>query len=474
LLITESHLKIEFPNYTGPVLHLDRMAEELAAQPQGAPPCPSLGDDLAYVSYTSGSTGLPKATAVEHRSVVNLVEGRAKIYGPEQFSATLASSSISFDSTISELYVALTTGGTVVLVDTLLELIDAPPAMPIRMLETVPSVLRELLRHRALPETVRTVCLTGERLPADLVDELYASATVELVYNTYGPTETTVSAIRGLIPPGSPRPPIGRTQPGMRAYILDERLRPVPPGMRGELFLGGVGVARGYLGRPELTRERFLPDPFVPIDSARMYRTGDVVREAADGQMEWLGRKDRQIKINGQRIELGEIEHALLRLPQVKDAAAVLHGTGGQPRLVAYLVAAQPLAWGPIRSALHRRLPGHMVPAEFVQLDRMPLNASNKLDLAALQARPTAEIEGAPETSALEAAVLGLWRQVLDDATLNVTDDFFAAGGHSLLALELARRLTDELGRPVTVRQLFTAPTVRLLTAALAESAQDS
>ncbi|MFE6774978.1 amino acid adenylation domain-containing protein [Streptomyces sp. NPDC057702] len=466
LLVTEDRHAAAFEGWAGPLLRVEEVAEEAAGRPPTPPAATGAGEDLAYLVYTSGSTGQPKGIAVEHRGVVNLVEARATVYGAEQFRVTYASSSISFDSSVSELFVALTTGGAVVLADTLLDLVDTAPALPVTMLETVPSLLRELLRRTAPPPSVRAVCLGGEALPADLVEALYATGTVQRVYNTYGPTEATVSATRALVPRGATRPTIGRPIPGVRTYVLDGGGHPVPAGLPGELHIAGVGVARGYLGRPQLTARHFLPDPFVP--GARMYRTGDLVRELPDGALDWLGRTDRQVKIRGVRVEPGEIEQALLRQPGVTAAAVVARPDGAGAELCAYVVADPAPDPAALRAGLRTVVPAFLVPTVFVTLDRLPLTPSGKLDVAGLPSPPAHDpVAYRAPTTATETAIAAIWADLLDQRTIGARDDFFALGGHSLLGIQAVYGIERSLGVRVDVATLFEAPTVESLAEAV-------
>src|SRR6185312_14291283 len=308
-----------------------------------------LPNNLAYLIYTSGSTGRPKAVAIEHRGAALLAGWARGVFSPAELAGVLASTSIAFDLSVFEIFVPLAWGGTVILVDNALALpaLKAPGALPpgveVRLLNTVPSAAAELLRVDGLPATVSTLNLAGEALPGTLARAAYRRPETERLYNLYGPSEDTTYSTFALIA-STPRrpstPPIGRPVDGTRAYVLDRRLQPVPAGVPGELHLAGGGLARGYLGRPELTAERFLPDPLAQEAGARMYRTGDLCRRRADGELEYLGRIDRQVKVRGFRIELGEVEAALATQPGVRAAVAVVReDEPGDRRLVAYVVA---------------------------------------------------------------------------------------------------------------------------------------
>ncbi|HSK80849.1 MAG TPA: amino acid adenylation domain-containing protein, partial [Thermoanaerobaculia bacterium] len=295
----------------------------------GGVPARPLSGNLAYVLYTSGSTGRPKGVAVEHRSAVARVRWAGEVYPPEDLAGVLAATSLGFDLSVFELFVPLSQGGAVILADDALAFPDLPFRGEVTLINTVPSALAELLRAGSVPATVRTVNLAGEALPAALAEEVHRQLPGARLWNLYGPTEDTVYSTFAPVRLGE-TPLIGRPLAGTRAYVLDWEMQPLPAGVPGELFLGGAGQARGYLGRPDLTAERFVPDPFGP-SGGRLYRTGDLVRFRADGALDFLGRIDHQVKVRGFRVELGEIEAALARHPAVEAAAVVLR----EDRLVA-------------------------------------------------------------------------------------------------------------------------------------------
>jgi amino acid adenylation domain-containing protein len=297
------------------------------------------GESLAYLIYTSGSTGKPKGVAIAHRSAVAFVAWARTAFSDEELSAVLASTSLCFDLSIFEIFVPLSLGGAIVVVDNVLQAADAAERHPVSLINTVPSAIAELLRAGAVPPSVRTVNLAGEPLPTALVNELYALPHVERVNDLYGPSEDTTYSTWSTRLADAP-PTIGRPIANTRAYVLDAHRQLAPLGVPGELYLGGEGLARGYLNRPELTAERFLPDSFATEPAARVYRTGDKVRWRADGMLEFFGRIDHQVKIRGYRIELGEIEATLAKHPAVRDCAIIAHeDAGGDKRLVAYVVA---------------------------------------------------------------------------------------------------------------------------------------
>ncbi|MER5703208.1 amino acid adenylation domain-containing protein [Micromonospora sp. NPDC002296] len=461
IVVTESGQRDRFADYPGTLIHLDEHAADIDSQPGTPLDLPVRPDALAYVLYTSGSTGRPKGVAVEHRNATTLINWATTRYQPHELAGVLASTSICFDLSVFELFTPLACGGTIVLVDTLFDL--PTTGHPVTLINTVPSLLRELLRNHPLPDTVHTVNLAGEPLPSDLVTDLYHHAHIRDVHNLYGPSEDTTYSTAARINPHTARPPIGRPLPGTRAYVLDPHGNPTPTGIPGELHLAGTGLSRGYLNQPTLTARRFLPDPFSTTPGARMYRTGDLARYLPDGQLEFLGRADNQVKIRGLRIELGEIE-ALLREDPDVDELVVLARTdsAGAAHLVAYVVPVPGHELSPdrLRQQLGLRLPTYMVPGVIMMLDRMPLTPSGKLDQRALPA-PAAATDTtvrAPR-SPHEALVCGLFAEVLGVDRVGVDDDFFDLGGHSLLVIRLLGGLRQHAGVELTVRDVFEART---------------
>jgi len=441
-----------------------------APTPEDRPLPPVDPGQLAYLIYTSGSTGRPKGVAIEHRSAAARLRWAARAFGPEELRAVLAATSVCFDLSVFELFAPLAAGGTVFLADDALDFPHRDFAHRVRLVNTVPSAIAELLRHDDLPDAVRTVNLAGEPLPAPLVEELYRRPGVRRVLNLYGPSEDTTYSTGARTQAGE-TPPIGRPLPGTAARVLDPRLRPLPTPVAGELHLGGAGLARGYLRRPARTAERFVPDPFAATPGARLYRTGDRVRQRADGTLEFLGRRDHQVKVRGFRIELGEVEAALDALEPVREAAVAVSADGGA--LVAYLVPAPGADPAGLpercRRRLGERLPAYLVPAVYTVLERLPRTPNGKLDRAALPvatATVTATTGSAPPATPLGELVAGVWAEVLPAAgdaarRLGWDDDFFALGGHSLLATRVVARLRHLLGVEVPVRRLFERPTLR-------------
>ncbi|HKY37862.1 MAG TPA: amino acid adenylation domain-containing protein [Polyangiaceae bacterium] len=423
--------------------------------------------DRAYIIYTSGSTGKPKGVEIQHRSAVAFISWAHSVFEREQWRGVLAATSVCFDLSIFEIFGPLLAGGSVILADNALSLPELPARCEVTLVNTVPSAAAELLRSGAIPSSVRTVNLAGEPLPEETVLELYGLPHVERVYNLYGPSETTTYSTYALTTRGAWQPTIGRPISNTRAYVLDEQLRPVPVGVRGELFIGGLGVALGYLDRPELTAQRFLPDPFCDGSSARMYRTGDVVRWRDSSELEYFGRNDQQVKLRGFRIELGEVENALRRQTGVIDAVALVReDKPGVKALVGYVVGAlgETLSSERLRAALSEALPDYMVPAKLVVLDRLPLSPNGKVDRKRLPAPPERredQVFVAPQ-SQVETMLARIWQEVLGLQRVGVQDNFFELGGDSIAAMRMSA-LARRAGLELTVSQLFQSLTLGAL-----------
>ncbi|MEV0588382.1 amino acid adenylation domain-containing protein [Nonomuraea sp. NPDC050310] len=415
-------------------------------------------EHLAYVIYTSGTTGRPKGVAVQHRQILTYLAGVRERFEIEPGSDFTLMQSLAFDFGITVFYLSLLTGGTLRLLDPQTQ--ELPET---DYLKLTPSHLASLLAaDPAQPLPRKLLILGGEASRSAWAAEL---ARRTRVVNHYGPTEATVGITTHEVTGAETEPalPIGRPLPGARVLVLDERRRPVPVGAVGEIYLGGDRLARGYLGRPELTAERF-----VEHEGERLYRTGDLGRWLPGGELCFLGRRDLQVKVRGHRVELGEIEAALTALAQVDQAVAELRGE----RLVAYLVGER-LSVSELRAALGRTLPDYMVPTHYVWLPELPLKSHGKVDRAALpepeQERPEQEAGYEPPDGPLEEAVAEVWGEVLGLGRVGALDDFFDLGGHSLLAAQVIARLRRRLPRPVSILDLFQNPTVRGL-AALADT----
>ncbi|HYG62303.1 MAG TPA: amino acid adenylation domain-containing protein, partial [Thermoanaerobaculia bacterium] len=419
--------------------------------------------NLAYVIYTSGSTGQPKGVMLTHRGICNRLRWAKQAYGIDEQDAFLQKASLGFDVSVWECFAPLISGARLVLADPGSQgdatyLARAIREHQITFIDFVPSMLSAFLAEEGVEQCVslRQIIAGGETLTPELRDRALARLPVPLD-NTYGPTEVTIDTTRWVCEPGQEphRVPIGRPIANSRLYVVDAELRPVPVGVTGELLVGGTGVSRGYLRRPGLTAERFVPDPFGGRPGDRLYRTGDLVCWLPDGSLDFLGRLDHQVKVRGFRIELGEIEAALAALPGVREAVVVLR----ESRLVAYV--AGDFAVEELRRSLGERLPDYMVPSAFVKLAALPLTANDKVDRKALPApEPAGACEGyvAPRTRE-EEILAAVWAQVLRLPRVGVNDNFFELGGDSILSVQIVAR-ARQAGLSFTVRQIFEHQTV--------------
>ncbi len=480
VMLTQEHLLRELPESAATVLPLDAAWQALKTEPIDNPVSLSVAGNLAYLIYTSGSTGVPKGVAIEHRSATAFIHWAHDIFTPSELAGVLGSTSICFDLSVFEIFAPLTRGGKLILAENALQLPALKAAHEVTLVNTVPSAMTELLRIGGVPPSVRTVNLAGEPLKLSLAQQTYQQSTVERLFNLYGPSEDTTYSTWSLLERGISAPPsIGRPIANTQVYLLDSALEPVPPGVAGELYLGGEGLARGYLRRPELTAARFVPDPFAPEKKAgaRLYRTGDLARYLPDGQLEFLGRIDHQVKVRGFRIELGEIEAELARCAGVRESVVVARTDGGQAdtRLVAYVVLheGEALSVGELRRSLGRRLPEYMLPSLFVTLDELPLTPNGKVDRRALPAPDAADTTHAdnyvaPQTPA-EEIVASIFAEVLGVERVGLTDNFFELGGHSLLVTRVMARVVKVFQVGVGLRRLFEGPTVAGVIEALSE-----
>ena len=488
LVLAEEPFRELFAGSPAEVLTCDALDRQPAAPEAGPLPAPR-PEDLAYVLYTSGSTGSPKGVAVEHRQLAAYVAGALDRLDLPSGGSFATVSSFAADLGHTMVFPALATGGCLHVIAS--DQVSDPEAFAayaarhaIDCLKIVPSHLEALLTAadpgRVLPR--QRLVLGGETLRWELAERVRELAPGCRVFNHYGPTETTVGVVAGAVPDARGRTltvPLGRPLGGSWLHLLDPaspRPRPVPTWAGGEVYIGGAGLARGYLGRPAATAERFVPDPFAPTGrpGARLYRSGDLARRLPDGACEFLGRADGQVKVRGFRVESGEIEAVLREHPSVRQAVVVARGDGdGTPRLVAYAVPhpGQELAPPALRTFLAERLPDAMVPSALVALKALPLTANGKLDRDALPApeavRPELAAAFVAPASELEHAVAAIWRDVLDLDRVGLHDNFFDLGGHSLLLVQVAARLRRELGREISMVELFRRTTVAQLVALL-------
>ncbi|MFJ2773525.1 amino acid adenylation domain-containing protein [Streptomyces sp. NPDC087300] len=473
LLLTESAAVGGLPEGPGtpPRLLLDDPAVTAALDTDDDTPfAPAVTpDQTAYVIYTSGSTGRPKGVPVTHRNVANLAAWAADAFG-DGLARVLAATSLNFDVSVFEILGPLLNGGSIELVRDLLE-IGERGGWHGTLVSGVPSVLARLVADGAPDLRADHLVLAGEALTAPVAARLRAAVPGARLVNAYGPTETTVYAStsatggKGDDRTEEDTPPIGGPLRNTRLYVLDDRMRPVPVGIPGELYIAGAGVTQGYLHRPDLTESRFVPDPFTAQDAgtARMYRSGDIVLRRPDGQLRYVGRSDDQVKLRGFRVEPSEIEAVVAEQPDVTQAVVVPHeDRHGEHRLVAYVTAAPGTTPDParLRTAAARLLPAYMVPAAVVLLDELPLSPAGKLDRARLPDPGFGTSEGRAPHTPDEIAVAALFADALGLDRVSATDSFFDLGGHSLLAMRLAARVSTELRAELTVRDLFETPTV--------------
>ena len=475
-VITQAALRQALPTNGRKVICLEEECQAISETSRHDLQESSLGENLAYVMYTSGSTGVPKGVAVAHHNIIRLVKetGYAS-FGPDEVFFLFAP--VSFDASTFEIWGALLNGGKLVICPavnpSLAELSQLLEKHQVTTLWLTAGLFRLMVEEQLSGLAhLRQLLAGGDVLSAEHVKLVHGSG-VRLI-NGYGPTENTTfsccytvtgaSALQNGVPIGKP---IANTE----AYVLDANLQLAPAGVVGELYLGGEGLARGYVGRPDVTAERFVPHPFSGKEGARLYRSGDWVRWNTAGELEFIGRRDGQIKLRGFRVELGEIETALRQQAGVKQAVVLMREEQEDKRLVAYVVAEEEIGFAELREGLRKRLPEHMVPSGWVRLEQLPLTSNGKLDRRALPI-PAPETEKgyvAPRDEN-EARLVEIWKQVLGLETLGVEDNFFELGGHSLKATQVVARVRTALGIELPLRAVFEAPTVAALAERLVEA----
>ncbi|MEH2621947.1 amino acid adenylation domain-containing protein [Bradyrhizobium sp. AZCC 1719] len=476
VLLTQEALADRLPAPAARLVRLDTDWPDIARQPETPPASGVDADHLAYVIYTSGSTGRPKGVMIPHRGIMNLAEAQLAQLPLAPTDRILQFASISFDAAVWDVVMSWRVGAALVLA----EPHDLMPGEPLRDLlirQRITTVLLPPTALAALPAAalpdLTTLIVGGEACSAEMLRPWLSGRSV---LNAYGPTEVSVCTTMFRCA-GNRRPPIGRPLPNARIYVLDQQMEPVPVGVAGELYIGGAGLARGYLLRPGLTAERFVPNPFA--DGERLYRTGDLVRWRADGELDFLGRLDTQVKLRGFRIELGEIEATLLSDANVAQAVVVAREDAAGKRLVAYVVPRQDAMkdamqdatkdatpdaafdLGELRRQLQHKLPDYMVPAALVKLDQLPLTPNGKLDRNALPAPDRhREAEHQPPRNPVETVLAGLFAEILGLERVGINENFFELGGHSLLAMQLVSHVRAALGVTLPVRVIFMGPTV--------------
>lgn len=479
LVLTESSLLKTLPRSLGQIICLDTDWPRIALESTENPTNGAKPENLSYVLFTSGSTGRPKGVAIEHRNAVSFIQWAQTVFTPSEVNGTLFSTSLCFDLSIFEMFMPLTVGGKIILVQNALFLPRSRVANEVTLINTVPSAIAELVRTDSVPRSVQVVNLAGEALLTSLAQRVYDQTEIQKLYNLYGPTEYTTYATYSLVPRGG-QVTIGRPLANTQVYILDEKQQPTRIGVPGELHLAGDGLARGYFGRPDLTTERFLRNPFSPKPTARMYRTGDLACFLPDGTIQYLGRMDTQVKIRGFRIELGEIESALSQHPSIQSCAvAVREDRPGEKRLVAYIVAGagKHISELVLDNFLRRTLPEYMIPSTFVSMENLPLTPNGKVDRRALPA-PDARLRTSADAVAprdsLEAMLLEKWQAALPVTNFGVTDNFFDLGGDSLNAVGLLVGIERVIGREIPLSALLRGATVETLAKLIREGSEST
>jgi amino acid adenylation domain-containing protein len=478
VVLTQISLKDRVPD-GGDVIVLDAQRDAIAAESSAAPPVRPDLSDPAYVIYTSGSTGTPKGVVVTHEAFANYVGWATRAYAIASGSGAPVHSPIGFDLTITSLWGTLAAGRTVVLIPEAEGLDGLAAALRSRrdfsLVKLTPSqldVLSELLPAEEAAGCSRAFVVGGEPLATQSIAFWREHAPETRIFNEYGPTEATVGCSVYEVPDGDlpgPRVPIGHSAAGSLLRVLDPHLNPVPVGVPGELYVGGPGVARGYLGRPDLTAERFVPDGFSDEPGARLYRTGDRVRILDGGNLEFLDRVDRQLKIRGFRVEPEELERALAEHETVDRAVAVVRDGPGGPSLVAYCARRRGASVSDVElmASLSATLPGFMLPADIIVLDALPLTVNGKVDLAALPAAAPARQRYVAPRDPLEQVLAGIWADVLETDELGIHDSFFDLGGQSMSAARMVFLIRDALQIELPLRTVFEAPTIAALASAI-------
>lgn len=475
LVLTTQRLLENLPEYEAIVVLLDSEREGISRQSTENLRGLVVVEDLAYVIYTSGSTGQPKGVMISHRSVCNHMQWIARELPLDERDRMLLKYSIIFDAAVEEIFHPLMTGAALVIVPPgrqydIGHLVQLIREQHVTAIDVVPTMLKALVDDEGIKgcRSLRRVTSGGEVLSAELKDRVYRLLPeVELV-NVYGPTEAAITATYYRCAPGR-AVAIGKPVANTRVYILDQSLEPVPAGVAGEIYIGGDGVAWGYLNHPQLTAEKFIPDPFSAEAGARLYKSGDRGRYLANGNIEYLGRLDHQVKVRGFRIELGEIETRLRKHRAVKEAVVILREEAeGNKRLVAYVVCEREEAVTPneVRTYLKEQLPEHMLPAAVVLLDELPLTASGKVNVRALPAPEEIKTEAdhVEARTSLEKELARIWREVLGLERVGITDNFFELGGDSILSIQIVARARDA-GLLITPKQLFQHQTISELAA---------
>ena len=476
LILTEQSLARSLPETSAELVCLDADWDSIQGESTKSVDVAVKSSQLAYVIFTSGSTGKPKGVQIEHRSVVNFLESMRSEPGISERDTLLAVTTISFDISVLELYLPLTTGATVVLVSRETtsdgkQLAKVLSESGITIMQATPATWRLLIEAGWQGDKKLKILCGGEAMPRDLAEQLLERS--GSLWNMYGPTETTIWSAVYLVESEVGSVPVGGPIANTQIYILDEKMHPVPPGVPGHLHIGGDGLARGYLKRPELTAEKFVEDPFFETSTGKIYKTGDLAKFRSDGVIEFLGRLDFQVKVQGHRIELGEIESQLNRHPSIKQSVVMARQTGSKiddKQLVAYTIAdGEATNVSDLRDFLRTSLPDYMLPSIFMSLDLFPLNPAGKVDRKALPEpeaiRPDLRVEYVAPRDPGEEKMAAIWSSSLGLDQVGINDNFFELGGASIQSLEIADLAIEE-GMDVTPAMLFQYPTIADLVAA--------
>ena len=478
VLVTQALLLARLPHQNAQVVCLDTDWATIQQDAEDNPSANGTAQDLAYVIYTSGSTGKPKGVQIPHQALVNLLWSMRRQPGLTSQDVLLAVTSLSFDIAALELFLPLIVGAQLIVVsrDVATDGVQLSATLNTSgatLMQATPSTWRMLLDAGWSGNAQLRMLCGGEALPPALATQLLEKG--QELWNVYGPTETTIWSTMCKVEAGDAQVSIGRPLANTEAYVLDYSLQRVPIGVPGELYIGGAGLARGYLDRPELTAEKFIRHPFSTIPEARLYKTGDLVRYVSDGTIEFLGRLDHQIKLRGHRIELGEIESVLGTHPLVQESVVVVReDTPNDPRLVTYIVvtpAETPPSATQLRHFLAEKLPDYMLPAHIVFLTSLPLTPNGKTNRQALpapdQIRPALVQTYVVPRTRQEKAIAQIWQQVLSLDQIGIHDNFFELGGHSLQTVQIVSLISAAFGQQMPVKWLFVYPTIASLTAAL-------
>lgn len=472
VIITQESLQKNLPNYPTIIVNLDQEQSKInqySTEKIELIPDPN---KLAYIIYTSGSTGIPKGVEILHKNTVAFINWAINFYTFEQLKGVLASTSICFDLSIFEIFVTLSVGGTIILVDNILHLPESPHASQVTLIDTVPSAIATICQINGIPSSVTTVNLAGEALSNNIVQQVYKFEHIQQVFNLYGPSEDTTFSTVALIPRGyDDIPPIGKPISQTQVFLLDENLQIVSEGQLGEIYLTGAGIARGYRNREDLTAERFLPNPFTDNPNSKMYKTGDMGVYLPNGQLKFVGRNDQLVKIRGFRVELGEIEATLERHPNINKAVVILHKYSEQDqRLIAYITLKIPSNNEQITPAiiqfLKTKLPAHEIPSKFIILSEFPQTLNGKIDRKSLPLPPaenprkTAYL--APATP-LEIKLVEIWQNLLNLDYIGIYDNFFDLGGDSLKAIILIDEINTYFNCHLTIAQFLENSTIESL-----------